>query len=367
MKLRGLFIALMLSAGAALAQSADEPLPPPEQSADEAPPPAEQTADEPAPVPAVPATVAKDSGPENYRKAIDLIHAAGGSEGEREGVMKIAHELQQSQPDKGYYQALQAEATATWEVGQDGSPDNMVALAIQLADEAIDMNRGLVLPHVAKARALVRASRYDEANAAIAAAKALDPDNDNVAFLSAEVLRRTDNMAEAEKQYLEFIRLTDTDVRRSNGYYWLGTGFVAAARLHPDQRDDDLANARAAFEQDVRLDPRSAGKTVNFAIFLNDDGADYAAAEKYAKQALAIADIPEARNQLAIARYQQLLAELDATNDVVLKAKVDEIGKDTQVSLDDAIVVPDISGQVAQRLAMIRDRLAKAGTPAPDA
>src|SRR2546427_13220473 len=83
---------------------------------------------------------------------------------------------------------------------------------VRLTEEALRLNPQLAQAYVARARAVLRASKYDEANKAIDAALGLDPNLSGALFLRAEILRRTKRVSEAETWYLKFI-----DSRGSRG------------------------------------------------------------------------------------------------------------------------------------------------------
>ncbi len=294
--------------------------------------------------------------PAQFHQAVELMHSFGGTGDALEKAGQLAIGLKKSYPDAGYAESLQAEAISSQAVQQDGTPEKAAITAIDLADKAIAMNPALALPHIAKARVLVRRSQYDAAAAELDKARALEPDNDSVLFLDADRLRRTDKAALAETQYRKFIKLTPTPQRKSNGYYWLGKNFVEAAQRDESGRADWLAKAKAAFDQMLALDPGSLAKTMNYAVFLNDEGADYGAAEAVASKALAIKDIPMAHHHVAIARYQQLLAGEGADQDA-LRAKIAAIGKDSGITLDQAIALPDISTAIQLRLLSLKAKL----------
>jgi tetratricopeptide (TPR) repeat protein len=304
-------------------------------------------------------TAAPAAAPDEFHQAVELIHAYGGSGDALEQAGQLALGLKKSHPEGGYAEALQAEAMSSQAVQQDGTPESAAVMAIDLADKAIALNPALALPHIAKARVLVRSSKYDDAARELDAARKLDPDNESILFLEADRLRRTGDVAGAEAQFRAFIAATPSPQRKSNGYYWLAKDFVGAAERGADGRPELLDKAGAAFVEMLKLDPGSLAKTVNYAVFLNDVAGDYVAAERVARQAVAIKDVPIARHNVAIARYQQLLAgAADGTLDkAALQAKVDAIGKDGGVTLDQAIALPDISTAIQLRLLSLKARL----------
>jgi len=299
---------------------------------------------------------------ERFETALDLIHAYSGSGDELQRAMQLAEELSKSHPDSGYFQTLLSEALSTWELEQNGEPAALRIQLIQLSDEALRLNPNLAEAHVAKARALVRASMYDEANSAIDAGLGLKPNLSGALFLRAEVFRRTANLADADAWYRKFIDSTPSRTRKSNGFGWLAKMYEDAAWSSPAEKKGFLlVQARAAYEQMLELDPNGAWKVVNFAIFLNDDVADFEAAERHAQRALGIMEFPMARYHLAAARYQKLLASMGSMDDPALRNAVERISSSTSVSLDDAIAFSSFSTLIRSRLQLLQTRIS---TPA---
>lgn len=303
---------------------------------------------------------AEEDPPQSFEKALELIHAFSGAGDELQRAVEIADALSRSHPNKGYSQALQAEMLSTWELDQRGKPQALLAHIIDLTDQALRLNPSLGQAHVARARALLRASRYDEASAAIDAGLKLNPNLTGAFFLRAEILRRDLRVADAETWYLKFIDHTTSPTRRSNAYYWLAKLYQDAARVQPREWATLISKARRAYETMLELDPNGAWKNVNFAIFLNNEAGDFLAAERYAQKALSIMDFPMARYHLAIARYQKLLAPMVNMNDSALKGAVAEVFQSTGVSLEDAITFSKGYFAIPGRLHRIRDRLSRA-------
>ena len=153
-----------------------------------------------------------------FEEALELIHGFGGSGDELQRAMQLAEALWTSDPDSGYSQTLVAESLSTWELGQDGEPAALRDQIIQLADQALQLDPNLAQAHVAKARALVRASMYDQANAAIDAVLALQPDLSGALFLRADIFRRNGNYAAADAWPLLGVSdLADFDARLVTG------------------------------------------------------------------------------------------------------------------------------------------------------
>ena len=295
--------------------------------------------------------------PENYEKALELIHAFSGAGDELQRATELANALLSSHPDKGYAQALQAEMLSTWRLNQQGQPEALRAHILYLADEALRLNPRLAQAHVARGRALLRASDYDQAGKAIDAALKIDPGLVGAYFLRAEILRRTKRVSEAETWYLKFIEHTPSATRKSNAYYWLAMLYRAAAWDQPTQWATFVAKARAAHEKMIELDPNGAWKLVNFAIFLNNEAADFQAAELYAQSALNIMEFPMARYHLAIARYQKLLSATAKLQGPALKEAAAQVRESTGVSLEEAIEFSRSSPAMLGRLERLHARL----------
>lgn len=297
--------------------------------------------------------------PEAFERALQLIHAFSGSGDQLQRAMALAKELSISHPNGGYSQTLQAEALSTWQLDQQGRPPALVAQIIHLTDEAIRVNPKLAQAYVARARALLRSSDYENANGAIDQALKLAPNLNGALFLRAELFRRTQRVSDAEVWYLRFIEATPDNPRKSNGYYWLGKAYQDAAPRQPDQRSALLSKARAAYERMLELDPNGAWKNVNFAIFLNGDVGDFEAAERYAQKALGIMEFPMARYHLAIARYQKLSAPKQAMDDRAFHQEVQKIAESTGISLEKALDFVGCCAPMSDRLQAVRARLSK--------
>ncbi|MFY9317027.1 MAG: tetratricopeptide repeat protein [Burkholderiales bacterium] len=279
----------------------------------------------------------RESLPEDYQRALQLIHAFSGSGDQLAVAMQLAEKLSSSHPKGGYSETLRAEALSTWRLSQQGQPAELRAQIIALADQALLLNPKLAQAHVARARALLRASEYDQANKSVDAALELDPTLNGAMFIRAEIFRRTMQLPEAEAWYLKFIAATPDRPRQSNGYYWLAVAYRDAAAREQSQRGSLIARARTAYEKMLELDPDGAWKNVNYAIFLNNDAGDFNAAEKYAQKALSIMEFPMARYHLAIARYQKLVPGMNAMDERALRQAIAQVHESTGVSFEDAL------------------------------
>jgi tetratricopeptide (TPR) repeat protein len=303
------------------------------------------------------AVPAKGANPPSYEEALDLIHAFSGSGDELQRALQLADALSKSHPDSGYAQTLLAEALSTWRLTQKGEPAELRDQIIKLSDEALRLNPLLAQAHVAKARALVRASRYGQAEGAIDAALKLDPNLSGAMFLRAEIFRRIGNVTQGDVWYRRFIDSTSSRSRKSNGYYWLGKMYQDAAWDNPAERKVLTAKARDSYERMLELAPDGAWANVNFAIFLNDHAADFDGAERYALKALSKMEFPMARYHLAAARYQKLWARASNMDSATLDQAVSQVFSSTTVSLKDAIAFPAFSSVVRGRLQGLQARI----------
>ena len=276
----------------------------------------------------------KDAPPVSYHEAIELVHAFSGAGDELRRARQIAQQLAGSHPAGGYAEVIQAEMLSTWNLDMDGNPPQLLAHILALTDQALRVNPDLALAHVARARALIRAGRHDEAGKSLEQALALEPDLLGAFFLLGEMGRRTGRLEQAELWFTKFIGQSSRPARKSNGYYWLALAYQAAANERPREWDAYIAKARHSYEQMIALD-QGFWKHINFAVFLNNEGADFPAAEAQAKKALAIAEAPMARYHLAIAQYQKLLAMQASEQGLRLLAS--QVAKTTGVPLEQAI------------------------------
>ena len=281
------------------------------------------------------------SGPElRFNEALDLIHSYSG-EGEGEELsqaMAIAEELYRSALLSGYSQALRAEMLSTWQLADDGEPMELRQEIFALTDEALRINPKLAQAHVARARTYARASKLMEAEEEIQTALRIQPQLDSAIFVQAEIYRRPNSYSKAESWMRNFIAVTKQPVQKANGYQWLGNMWRDIA-YHPEglNRQVNLLMATSAFQSSINLDPHDARRLVNFAAFLNEYPADFAAAEKYAIKALAEQESPLARYHLAAARYQALQAKGAEIDEQSLRESITEIEASTGVSLDQAV------------------------------
>jgi tetratricopeptide (TPR) repeat protein len=288
---------------------------------------------------------------EQFRDAMALVHDYSGAGDELSRAMLAAESLSKSDPESGFSQAIEAEALSTWTLDKNGEPAELRTRIIELADEALRLNPQLPQAHVAKARAYARASLLSEAEAEIAKALEIDSTLESAIFQQAEIYRRSGDIAKAEVWYRDFIAATESPIRKSNGYYWMGKMYNDVAYgIEGQRRDMYLKMARYSYQSMVDLDPKGAWKLVNFAIFLNGIVADFEAAEVYAQKALSVMEFPMARYHLAAARYQRLQLRAAEMDRDVLQASIAQVAASTRVSLSQAISFRSFSPVIVSRL-----------------
>jgi tetratricopeptide (TPR) repeat protein len=300
--------------------------------------------------------------PAEYQRALELIHAFSGSGDQLMLAMQLADGLANSHPKGGYAETLRAEALSTWRLNQQGQPAELRTQIIALAEQALRVNPNLAQAHVAIARTFLRASEFDQANAAVDAALKLDPGLNGAMFIRADIFRRTDRLVDAEAWYLKFIAATPDKPRQSNGYYWLGRAYQEAAYREPARRSELVLKARTAYEKMLELESDGAWRNVNFAVFLNSDAGDFDAAEQYAAKALSIMDFPMARYHLAIARYQKLGLGA-ATDDAGLWPAMAKIQSSTGISFQAALEFSGTYPAIRERLQAIWARAVRTASP----
>jgi|CXWL01.1.fsa_nt_gi tetratricopeptide (TPR) repeat protein len=295
-------------------------------------------------------TSADDGARAKFDQAVELVHAFSGAGTQLQQAMQIAESLSASYPQSGFAQTIWAEALSSWQLGQNGEPEQLRNQIIELCNEALRLDPRLALAHVAKGRAQLRASQYEEAEQSIGAALGLDPRLTGAMFLRAEIFRRTGKLADGDDWYRKFIEAVPSAFRQSNAYYWLGTMYSDAAWDNLADEGALNAKARAAYERMVELDPGGAWKNVNFAVFLNSSVADFVAAEKYSRNALAQMEFPMARFHLAAAKYQQLWTRTANMDDAGIKNEVEQIQAETRVDLESALQFPSFGKHIRRRL-----------------
>lgn len=273
---------------------------------------------------------------EKYETAMELIHEFNGSGDQLNRASGIIESLMKSDSTSGYAETLLAEMISTWQVDQNGEPPANRQAALHFAGRALQLNPNLAQAYVARARIEARLRDFVAAGSDINAALKIDPNLSGAVFMQADLYRRMSRYEEAETWYLKFISIAPSPARKSNGYAWMGDMYKAAAWDRPREWAAMVAKAKAAYEKGLELDP-GPWKTVNYAIFLNNEVGDFEAAERYAQKALSIMDFPMARYQLAIARYQKLRPSLASMDSSKLKAAVGDVQRSTGISLQQAL------------------------------
>jgi len=321
--------------------------------------------------------VVQPSGPaKRFQTAMDLIHSHVGGGDERwqdpklsENLMKamqVADELAKSDPLSGYSQAIGGELISIWRLRDDGRPIEAQQDALMLTENALRIAPRLAQAHVAKARIYAKAGRHQEATEAIQHAFEIDPQLDSAMFVQADIYRLSGNRAKAEEWIQYFIEATPQPVQKANGHEWLGRIYRDTAyKPEPYNRDVDLMLAKSHFRTSINLDPKDPWRLVNFAAFLNEYAADFAGAEKYAAQALAIEDIEPAHYELAAARYQSLQSKAEGMDVQSLRGAIVEIEHSTGLSLDELVKSGDFREVVRLRLVRLQ-RKAPAASNLPE-
>src|SRR6266850_4716405 len=98
--------------------------------------------------------------PANYEKALELIHGFSGAGDALDRAMQLASDLMASHPKSGYMQTLTAEMISTWQLNEGGEPAANFGAVLTLTEQALELNPRLAQAHVARARALLKASRF---------------------------------------------------------------------------------------------------------------------------------------------------------------------------------------------------------------
>jgi tetratricopeptide (TPR) repeat protein len=292
-----------------------------------------------------------------YEKALDLIHAYNGSGDELERATKIAEQLMESQPQSGYGETLIAEMISTWQLQEGGQPIMASQTAYKFTVQALQLNPRFAQAHVARARVFLKSGKWAEAEQAVDAALRIDPNLSGAVFMRADMYRRANRVDEAETWYRKFIDGTPSPQRKSNGYAWMAGMFKDQAWGKPSERASYVAKARDAFQKSVDLDPQAPAKTVNYAIFLNNEAADFDAAALYAERALKIVEFPMARYHLAAARYQKLSTTAGNLDKAALRAALEEVLRATGMSLQETLRFCQGCSGIRARLETLTARL----------
>ena len=295
--------------------------------------------------------------PAEYENALELIHGYKGTGDELERATKIAEQLMQSQPQSGYGETLIAEMISTWQIRNGGLPPMAVQSAYKFTATALQLNPRLAQAYVARARVFLKSGKWGEAEQAVDAALQIDPNLSGAVFMRADMYRLASRVDEAETWYRKFIASAPSPQRKSNGYAWMADMFKEQSWAKPAERASYVAKARDAFQKSVDLDPQAPAKTVNYAIFLNNEAADFDAAALYAERALKIVEFPMARYHLAAACYQKLSTTSGSLDQAALRAAVEDIQRQTGMSLPDTLEFCHNCSGIRARLETLTARL----------
>ena len=293
-----------------------------------------------------------------FINAIELIQSDIGATEELSRAANIAHELAQSDPLSGYSQTLQAEALSTWDLSDNGEPAELQQDILTLTDEALQINPKLAQAHIARARTYMKASEIADAESEIQKALRLEPQLGAAFFVQAEIYWRGRHSSKAADWMRYYLTVTKQPTQLANAHAWLGNMWREIA-YHPQaiNREGHLLMAWGEYMSADRLDPKNASKLVNFAAFSNEYRADFAAAKGYAFRALKVQESPQARYQLAAARYQELQAKGNDMDTQSLRDSIAKIAAATRVSLDQAVQFGGFHDVIHARLTRLQNRV----------
>jgi tetratricopeptide (TPR) repeat protein len=266
-------------------------------------------------------------------------------------AMRIADEMAASDPLSGHSQALRAELISIWNLADGGKPMESQVEVLRLTDEALQINPALPNAYIARARMYAKTFRIKEAEEEIQKALRIDPGLDHARFAQAEISRLANNSAKAYEWIRSYIEATPGTLQKASGYEWQGRMYRDIA-YHPQafNREANLQMAQASFYMAVQLDSKDPWRQIVMATFLNEHMADFAGAEKYAKTALELEDLPPAHYQLAAARYQALQARAAGMDAESLRTEIASIGAATGLALDDLVASGGFRDVVQVRL-----------------
>ncbi len=297
--------------------------------------------------------------PRKFDDAWNLISSYGGSGDGIDRARRMATDLETEYPKAGYPQILEAHYLATWKLEDADRPDALHQHVLDLVSQALARNPDLVQGHVVKARVLLMASNPLAAGSEADVALKLDPKSADAIIVRADIYRRLGDFSLAANWYRQFIEVAPNDARKSNGYAHLAKTYTLDSYAKPAARDALIAQARAAYEAMARLDPQAPWKLSNFAGFLNNEGEDFDAAERYAQRALAVRDFGMAWEQLALARYQKLSRSASIMTGPALAAAVTSIERATGISLQGAMDSGPAGGSAQRRLMPLMNRISR--------
>lgn len=295
--------------------------------------------------------------PPKFDEAWNLISSYSGSGSAIEDSRKIANDLESEYPAAGYRQVLEAHYIATWQLEEDDRPTAGHKRVLDLASEALAKNPDLVQGYVVRARALLLSSNSLSATKDAEKALQINPKSPDAIIVRADIARKVGDFSAAATWYRQFIEVAPTDSRKSNGYGYLAKTYTLESYAKPAERTSLIAKAATAYEAMAQLDPQAPWKLSNYAGFLNNEGQDFDAAERYAQLALKVRDFRMARIQLALARYQKLTRSMALMQDEPLRRAVASIEATTTVSLLQAIDSGPSGDSVRNRLSPLLERV----------
>lgn len=297
--------------------------------------------------------------PAKFEDAWNLISTYSGSGGAIEEARRMADELESEYPTAGYRQVLEAHYIATWKLEDEDRPTALHKRVMDLATEALASNPELVQGYVVKARALLLSSNAQAATLEADRALQLDPQSPDAIIVRADIARKVGDFTAAATWYRQFIDVAPGDTRKSNGYAYLAKTYTLDSYSRPAERTALIAKARTSYEAMVQLDPQAPWKLSNYAGFLNNEGEDFDAAERYAQRALKIREFRMARMQLALARYQKLSRSMTIMNDKAIASAIGSVKDATNISLSEALGSGPGGDSARKRLILLSDRVSR--------
>lgn len=290
-------------------------------------------------------------------EALNLVHVFSGAGNELDRAAKIAVQLAKTYPKSGMSETIRAELLATEDLQSDDISKQIYNRVIALTNQAIAFDKTLASAYVVRARALLKAKKLEDANADIALALQYEPQNASAYFLLADIKRRGGDFAKAVDGYQKFIDLTPDSARKSNGHYWLYETYMNWSYKEPTRRQELIDKAGESSKASVDLDPKSAWKNVNYAVFLNGRTDRFVEAQRYAENALKAMDFPMGRMHLAAAMYQQLGQKTATLSKKNIAEQQKMIAMRTGLTLEQAIDEFDPKTNTGWRLSKVKTAL----------
>jgi tetratricopeptide (TPR) repeat protein len=296
------------------------------------------------------------NGRARYLDAINAIHNHRGDDADIYRAMRAAEDLALSDPQSGYSEALEAEMLSTWRLRRDGTPPEVLAEVLELSELALARDPDLAEAYIARARALLKAGRLDEADQALTEVEAREPDHFSARFQRAEWHARRGHYAEAEAMLRQFAASAPTPTRRANALGAIGWVYERAARDVPEQADAHLQRARVAYEQWVDAMPGDIPALTYVAHFLQEELAAYKDSARLTRKLHEVGADYEAGLLLAAARYQGLHSNTSLTP-AEAAAQAALIERQTGISLAIASTDANLGPRIKARLTQLRTKL----------